>query len=170
MKKINNFDFFIEESYLESNYAPLYHFTDYWSLESILEDNEIKVGWVDNPFLDNSKKIISFTRNKDLDMSHYKNDLDIVICLDKNKLILDGYKLYPYDFFIQSGKESMSKSNLERKYPFEFEEASILDIKNIDKYLISVDFKRGTLFDSVKSVKILKKKNIPIYEDGRRLL
>lgn len=56
MKKINSFDYFIEESYLESNYAPLYHFTDYWSLESILEDNEIKVGWIENPFLKRNQK------------------------------------------------------------------------------------------------------------------
>lgn len=91
-------------------------------------------------------------------MNYYKNELNIILCLDKNKLIIDRYKLYPYDFFIHSGKESLSKSNINRKLPFEFEEACIDNIKNIDKYIIYVDFLNGSLYDSYKSVNILKKK------------
>ena len=64
MKKVNNFDSFIDESYLESNYAPLYHFTNIFYLEPILEENELKVGWFENPFFKNKSKIVSFSRNK----------------------------------------------------------------------------------------------------------
>jgi hypothetical protein len=84
-------------------------------------------------------------------------------------MLLDGYKLYPYDYFIQSGKEIHTKSNILRSKPFEFEEASNVDIINIDKYIIYVDFLEDSLFDSSTSINILKKKNIPIYEAGRRL-
>jgi hypothetical protein len=86
---INKFDMFIEESYLDSNYVPLYHFTTEWSLESILEDNVLKTGWVENPFFKEKEKIVSFTRNKDLKMIHYKSDLNTFLCIDKNKLIID---------------------------------------------------------------------------------
>jgi hypothetical protein len=84
-------------------------------------------------------------------------------------MMIDGYKLYPYDYFIQSGKEVHSKSNILRNEPFEFEEASVRDILDIDKYIICVDFSEGSLFDSSESINILKKKNIPIYEAGRRI-
>ena len=103
-------------------------------------------------------------------MNHYKNELNIIICLDKNKLLVSGYKFYPYDFFIQTKKEKLAKSNKDRKYPFEFEEALPVNIINLDNYIISVDFLNGSLYESYKSVNILKKKNIPIYEDSRRLL
>jgi hypothetical protein len=166
---INNFSIFIEESYLESNIAPIYHLTTYWSLESILEDNVLKTGWIDNPIFNKKMKIISFTRESKLNISHYKNDLDIVICIDKNKLISDGYKILPYDFFINNKDELYPKSDIRRSKPFEFEEVSLKDIINFDKYIISVDFLKKSLYRSYKSVNILKSKNIKIYEEGRRL-
>lgn len=166
---IYKYDNFIDESYLSSNFAPIYHFTNHWSLESILEDNKLNTGWVENPFFKEVAKIISFTRNKNLDISYYKDDLDIIICLDKNKLLLDGYVFYPYDFFIQSGREIYSKSNIKRRNPYEFEEATKSNIENIYKYIIYVDFLYDSLYKSYKSVNILKEKNIEIYEAGRRI-
>jgi len=166
---INKFDMFIEESYLDSNYAPLYHFTTEWSLESILEDNILKTGWIENPFFKVKQKIVSFTRNKDLKMTHYKSDLNTFLCIDTNKLIIDGYKLYPYDYFIQNKKESLPKSNINRSEPFEFEEASKKNILNLDKYLISVTFLDDSIYSSYRTINILKSKNIPTYENNRRI-
>jgi hypothetical protein len=170
VNQIDNFNSFIEESYLDSNYAPIYHFTNNFYIDSILEDNELKVGWFENPFFGKKVKIISFSRSNKLDLSHYKDNINVILCLDKNKLIINGFKLHPYDFFIQIGKETLPKSNKERKQPYEFEEATLKNISNIDKYLISIDFLNGSIYDSYKSVNILKKKNIEIYEDGRRIL
>jgi hypothetical protein len=168
--KIENFsNLSLDESYLKSNFAPLYHFTYDWVLESILEDNTLKTGWVENDFFDKKIKIVSFTRERNLDLSHYKNDLNIIIELDKNKMTLNAYKFYPYDFFIQTKKEKFTKSDLRRKQPFEFEEASIKDIVNIDKYLLSVTFLNDSIFNSYKSVNILKSKKIPIYENNTRV-
>ena len=164
-----NFNDFIEESYLESNFAQIYHFTNNYYLLTILRENVLKVGWFDNPFFGKNVKIVSFTRNNKLNVGNYKTDLNVILCVDKNKMLLDGYKLYPYDYFIQSGKEIHTKSNILRSKPFEFEEASNVDIINIDKYIIYVDFLEDSLFDSSTSINILKKKNIPIYEAGRRL-
>ena len=93
----------------------------------------------------------------------------MILCFDKNKMLLDGYRLYPYNYFIQSGKEYYPKSNVLRSNPFEFEEATNVNITNIDKYIMYVDFLGESLFDSSESINILKKKNIPIYEAGRRI-
>ena len=167
---MSNFQDFLEESYLESNFGPIYHFTNSYYLYSILSENILKTGWFENPFFGKNLKIVSFSREKNMNIDEYKADLDIIICINKNKMIIDGYKLYPYDYFIQSGKEKYSKSNILRTKPFEFEEASKIDISNIDKYIMFIDFLKDSLFNSSNSVKILKKKNIPIYEDGRRIL
>lgn len=167
---IYKFDkFSIDESYLESNHAPIYHLTNNFNLEFILDENELKLGWVENPFFNKKIKIVSFTRNKNLDLSHYKESINVILSIDKNKLIIDGYKLYPYDFFVNIGKENLPKSNGNRKYPYEFEEASIKSISNLDNYLISVDFLYESFYNSYRSVNILKNKNIPIYEAGRRI-
>lgn len=160
---------FLEESYLDSNFAPLYHFTNNYYLLNILKENILKVGWFDNPFFGKSVKIVSFSRINRININNYKNDLNVILCLDKNRMIIDGYKFYPYDYFIHSGKETYSKSSIYRFEPFEFEEASVDNIIDIDKYIIYVDFIEDSLFDSPDSINILKKKNIPIYEAGRRI-
>lgn len=159
----------IDESYLESNYAPLYHLTTNWILESILEINKLNVGWIENPFFNKKMEIISFTRNQNLNLTYYKDDINVIIKIDKNKLIKRGYKIYPYDFFIQSKKEIYPKANIKREMPFEFEEAVIVDIKNIMDYIISVNFLEDSLYDSYKSVNILKLNSINIYENERRI-
>ena len=165
---IKQFFKFIEESYLKSNKAPLYHFTTLNGFLNIIENNIIRVGEYDNIFKGGNIKFISLTREGKLDLNHYKIDIDIRLELDKNELS-KKYKIIPYDFFIQSGKENKPKSNIKRKEPFEFEEIILEDIKNIDKYIISVNFRNDSIFDKPvgKILKILKHKNIKIYENGK---
>lgn len=74
-------------------------------------------------------KIVSLTRNKKIDFSYYKPYLDVIIELDKNKL-LKKYKIIPYDYFIQSGKDDKTKSNPNRNF-FESEEIILYDIVDI---------------------------------------
>lgn len=83
-----NFKDFIEESYLESNFAPIYHFTNSYYLLTILRENILKVGWFDNPFFGKKIKIISFARNNKLNIGNYKIDLNVILCFDKNKMLL----------------------------------------------------------------------------------
>jgi hypothetical protein len=167
MKYIKDFENkFIDESYLLSNYSPLYHLTDVYFLDSIIDDNCLKVGWVDNHFFGKSMKIISLTRNPKMNLSHYK-DFDVIIELDKNELIKNGYKIYPYDFFIQSKKEDLPKSNKDRKSPFEFEEAITKDVSNISKYIISVNFLGNSIFEIPSLSKKIKEKNIKVYKNGK---
>ena len=165
---INNFNNFIDESYLESNNAPLYHYTTTYQFIEILESNILKMSTFDNPVNGNKIKIVSLTRNKNIDLSYYKPYLDVIIELDKNKL-LKKYKILPYDYFIQSGREDKPKSNINRKEPFEFEELVLNDVKNIDKYILSVNFRNDSIFDKPvgKILDILKSKNIKIYENGK---
>jgi hypothetical protein len=55
-----NFNDFIDESYLESNFTTIYHFTNNYYLLTILRENVLKVGWFDNPFFGKNVKIVSF--------------------------------------------------------------------------------------------------------------
>lgn len=139
MKKIKDI---LEESYLKSNFAPLYHYTDVWCLEKILNDNILKIGWYDNIFKDIKIKFISLTRNKDLDFSHYRK-INIRLCLDTNKL-KKFYKIIPYDFFIHQNKTKFGKISSQirknEKTPYESEEIILSDIQNINEYIISIDF------------------------------
>ena len=47
-----NFYEFIEESYLDSSKAPLYHYTNIYSFFKILNDDKLSVGFFENPFLE----------------------------------------------------------------------------------------------------------------------
>ena len=150
---------FIEyfESYLKSNFSPIYHLTNDYYLLEILKSNIISKGWTENPFFGKKIKIVSLTREPSFRLS-FKEDSNIVIELDKNKMIMDGYRFIPYDFFIQSGKEDKPKSNTNRKQPFEFEECLKSDITNIKKYIISVNFTSDLFYtkSSIDSIKLLK--------------
>lgn len=163
-----NFYEFIEESYLDSSKAPLYHYTNIYSLFKILNDDKLSVGFFENPFLDKSIKFVSLSRNPNLDLSHYKMDLDVVIELDVNKL-KNSYKVIPYDFFIRSGKTKYTKSDLRRKEPFEFEEIILKDIENVTSYILSVNFKDDIILLPIFTniFKILKKNKIKILKDGK---
>jgi hypothetical protein len=163
-----NFDQFIEESYLDSSKAPLYHYTDIYTFFKILNDNKLNVGFFENPFLDSSVKFVSLSRNPDLDFTYYKFNLDVVIELDNNKL-RNNYKLIPYDFFIKSEKTKYSKFDTRRKEPFEFEEVILEDINNIISYILSVNFRDDSILLPVFTniFTILKKNKIKILKDGK---
>lgn len=166
MLNLLNFELFCE-SYLESNYAPLYHNTDYLSFIDIINDNELKCSSNPNLFDGEIVSMVSLTRKKDLDLSYYNPYLEIEIELDANKL-RNKYKLIPYDYFIHNNREKLSKSNINREYPFEYEEMVLVDIDNVMNYIISINFKNNIIFNkSIQTIiPILKNKNIILYNDG----
>lgn len=165
--KINNFYNYIEESYLDSNFAPIYHKTTTYDFYKIINENTLRTSEVKHPFNNKLIKIISFTRNPKLDLSYFKFFLDVVIKLDKN-LLNKNYKIIPYDFFINTNKEKFPKSNILRKEPFEYEEIILKDIDNFMDYIISVDFENNTITDRqvAMTLPILRKNNIEIYNNG----
>jgi hypothetical protein len=158
------------ESYLESNHTPIYHLTNDYYLLDILKSNKISRGWVDHPFFGKKLKVVSLTGNSKFRLS-FKEDSDIIIELDKNKMIIDGYNFIPYDFFINSGKETRSKSDLRRKEPFEFEECLTIDINNIKKYIISINFTSDSFYsrNNLESIKILKVEKIKVLKNGTEI-
>ena len=93
---IINFNDFIDESYLDSNYAPLYHFTTMWSLKDIFKSNSLLLGYYDHIINGKKTRILSLTRSRLFKMN---KDLEVKICLDKDRLI-NNYKINPCDFFL----------------------------------------------------------------------
>lgn len=154
MLKIKCFEEFINESYLKSGFQPLYHWTN--SIEQILESDTLKLG---NPAIRfNNLKSISLTRNNlygDVGGSYR-------LCLDQNKLRLDGYKPYSLDelgLYRKELPDKDKKQNFPKKFmgdpkrytkqniykynefsgmEFEFEERIFKDIKNLGKYIITI--------------------------------
>ena len=133
---ILDFTDFVEESYLDSNHAPLYHFTTIWHLKDILETNKLSVGYYDHLVNGEKTKIVSLTRDKNFNINY--KEFEVKICLDKQKLI-SNFKINPYDFFSVS-KGDLKKWDLNRINPFENEEVINYDIKNINKYILYIDF------------------------------
>jgi hypothetical protein len=136
---IKDFFDFIDEGYLDSNHAPLYHFTDNWYLRRIVRTNSLQVGFFEHDINSDSdkKNIVSLTREKNFKILH--KNFTVKICLDKNKLV-NGYKISPYDFFIKNGTEIYSKWNTKRIKPFESEEIVYYDIDNLNRYILYIDF------------------------------
>ncbi len=132
------FDQFLDESYLDSNHAPLYHKTDTFALESIIDSDTLNMGIYDNPYGNKEIKMISLTRNKKLDMSNYRMTLNTIISLDKN-LLKNSYEIIPYDFFIHSHKEIFPKWDINRKENFEYEEIVLVNITDLHKYLLEIE-------------------------------
>jgi hypothetical protein len=165
---INNYTDFIEESYLNSNFAPLYHRTTSYQIFDIINTNVLKMTNFNNPFKDEKIKMVSLTRNKYLNLEYYKPFLDVNIELDRNKL-MKIYKIIPYDFFIHSKIEDKPKSNTKRESPFEFEEIILKDINNIMDYIISIDFQNNSILDRPVAfvLPILRNRKITIYNDGK---
>lgn len=128
---VKDFVDFIDESYLDSNHVPLYHFTYTWSLVGIFKSNVLSLGHYDH----NSKRILSLTRDKNFDIPH--REFEVKLCLDKDKLFYN-YRTNPYDFF--SDKPDKKKWEIGRKNPFESEEFVDCDIRYLDKYILYVDF------------------------------
>jgi hypothetical protein len=139
-----NFNEFIDESYLDSSKAPLYHYTNIYSLYKILNDDKLNIGFFENPFLDKNIKFISLSRSPNLDLSYYKMDLDVVIELDNNKL-------------------------RDRKEPFEFEEIILKDIEGIKSYILSINFIDDSILLPIfiNILPILKENKIKILKDGK---
>ena len=98
---MKDFEEFVDESCLKSNFAPLYHFTDITTLKDILKDDILKIGYYDNPYFGDNIKFISLTRNKDFELHRKYN---VRLDLDQDFLKND-YSIVPYDFFIQSKSE-----------------------------------------------------------------
>ena len=165
---ICNYLDFSEESYLDSNFAPLYHKTNTYDLYHIIISNVLKMTNFENIYSGKVIKMVSLTRNKNLNLDYYKPYLDVNIKLDRNKL-MKKYKIIQYDFFIHNNKENKPKSNIFRSSPFEFEEIILKDVKNILEYIISIDFLNDSIIDKqiADIIPILRSKNIIIYNNGQ---
>lgn len=160
----------IDESYLESGKAPLYHYTNIWTFFKIINENKLKVGIFENPYLNKKIKVISLSRNPNLDLSYYRDDLDTIIELDSN-LLKNKNKIIPYDFFIHNRSENKPKSKISRISPVEFEEILFNDLDNITEYILSVNFIDDAILLPIFSniLPILKKNNIKILNDGKEI-
>jgi len=155
------------KSDLISNHAPLYHFTNSFYLIDIINDDVLSKGWFQHKVRNKNTSIVSLTRNKNFNITYYKNDTNIRICLDSDKLRHD-YSIIPYDFFINSNTEHLPKSNPNRKSKYEYEEICSNNIYNIHKYIISIDlikyvmeYENGSLDLPIKKLLNLNK-NIKI--------
>ncbi len=132
---IRGFLDFIDESYLDSSNAPLYHFTTTWSLNQILKSNELSIGYFDHKIGDKILKIVSLTRDKNLNIDN--KEFELKVSLDKNRLV-NRYKLRPYDFF--GAKSDRKKWEIDRVNPYESEEITECNIKDLNQYILYIDF------------------------------
>ena len=160
IKKFN--DFVLEElAYLSGHRQPLYHFT--FSLKGVLDSDMLRMG---NPTRGTfgKTKSISVTRNPD-----FAEHGHIFIELDNTKLYNDGYKAIPIDEWAwskQGTPNPLAKGRNFNKSKFaevvagkrgtkhglktlqhkvgtletEFEERFFTDIKDLGKYIISINF------------------------------
>ena len=153
--------------YLADNYAPLYHLTMVNDLYDILKRNILKRNKFTITIMNGEYNIISLTRTKNFNFL-YNQLCDCIIELDKNKLS-QNYKIYKYDFSINSKQEDKAKSNIHRKLPFESEEIILKDIKNIERYILSINFLNNSIYDSksISIIKLLENKNIKILKNGK---
>ena len=156
-------------NYMDKTYIPtLYYICDVRDLNSIINDNILKRGYIMNQVNGKMLNIIYLTRFKKMNLNEYKEFNYCVIKLDKNKLS-QNYKIQNYDFFIHSKQEHKPKSDIGRIKPVEFTEIILKDIKNIDKYILSIDFIDNSLLYiiDVEILKSLNKKNIKILNNGK---
>ena len=158
-------NFSVYESYLESNFAPLYHYTAPFEFIEIIKTNTLNVGFYDNIFNKKKIKILSLSRSKKLNFDYYKPFKDVIIELKTHKL-RENYKIYKYDFFIHRGIEIYTKSIPTRIQPFEFEEIILTDVHNIIDYISSITFKNNSikLIDE-NTLNVLNQNNINLYDE-----
>jgi hypothetical protein len=157
-----SFKEFIIESYLNSSKAPLYHITTASKLIDIFDSNTLNIGIIKHPTEKGDLEILSLTRDLSLDIPHI--DRDVIICLDKDKLS-HNYKFIPYDFFIHTNKEIHKKWEKDRINPFESEEISHKNIKNLNKYIIYIEFESLEFYKKYyekKLIDYINKYNIDI--------
>ena len=102
----------------------------------IINDNSIIRG--DYHLLNgNEVRTLSLTRNPNL--IAINNSSDVIFCLNKD-ILTTKFKVYPYDYFIVNKREYEKKFSPKRIEPFEYEEALDKDIKNLNKYLLYINF------------------------------
>lgn len=163
-------DFIIDESFLKSGRAPLYHFTYSYYLNTILNENRLKIGDIDNPIKNEYYKIISFTRDKNMISPEHRKDMNVRLEFDTEKLRND-YRLIPYDFYIHQKSETNPKSSILRIKNVEFEEVCLRNIDNLNKYLTKIEFiveNDSEYYLSIVNLKnyLLKYSKIEIYYNG----
>ena len=112
-------------------FGVLYHYTEEWQLEKIIQSNTLK-----GP--------VSLTRSQDSAVKDWMGDVPIIV-LDKDKL-RNNYKIRPYQSYDDVGE-----------YEDEMEEVIDRNITNLDKYIIKVILPNPT--PEIES--LLKEKNIP---------
>lgn len=155
MKNILNFNDYINESYLKGGRQPLYHFTSSYHLEKILESDLLRPS---KPVkkTHGHEKSISLTR-----FIGYKDTLGLLIKLNYDKLLNNGYRSYPIDEVgwtgvkrkkkvnfnksnfntIKSGKKGTAHNLNLPKEPImetEFEERIYKPIQKLGKYIIDI--------------------------------
>jgi len=124
----SKYDDDLNEKYLDSNYPPLYHYNPY--LEKILEDDILLKK---SPY--KGKDCICFTRNPQYT---YEKNTFRRLKLDQNKLRLDGYVPKSIDEFSYLDDPWDRKLHYRGHAEWEFEERIYKDIKNLGKYIISI--------------------------------
>jgi hypothetical protein len=155
---IKKFDDFLNEAYLKGGRQPLYHYTFLGRLSLIIESDTLKMG---NPARPKGSKATCVTRSPYF--SHDGANLETRIVLDYDKMRKDGYKSHPFDEVGTVTKTSKDLNLIKSHFPsikkgkrnvhhvldlpkigtgleVEFEERIYQDIKNIGKYIISIDF------------------------------
>lgn len=160
---ILKFKEFVNESYLEGSRAPIYHYTSLYNLNGILDSDLLKMGrMVREP--KNNRMAIALTRNPYFTHDGYVRESPRIV-LDLDKLKNDGIISYPVDEIgiaqkqsdgnhtdnfsksgfsnIKSGKRGTAHNlDLPKDYimEIEFEERIYQNIKNLGKYIISIEF------------------------------
>lgn len=120
--KIQRFDQYINESYLESSRAPLSHSTSIWSALDIINSNRLEPS--------TAKNSISFSRSP----SYTFFDHPVSFVFDAEKLGTK-YKITPFDFMQHSAR---TKANPSRSGSFEYEETINKPVDNLDKYITEI--------------------------------
>jgi len=128
-----NYDNYINEGYFRQN---LYHFTTLYPLKKIFEEDKLDLGYYDNPVNGENKRTLSLTRNKNFKLERYST---LILEFDGDLLYQD-YKIIPYDYYMQSGKETKTKSDPNRKHIVQSEEIILKPLYDVHKYLVSVEF------------------------------
>ena len=120
----------------------------------------MKIGGFEHPTEIGSSNILSLTRDINFRLDHRDNE--VIICLDKNKL-LNNYKIIPYDFYIQTNKEVYKKWEIGRNR-FENEEILYKEIKDLNKYILYIEFLNIDIYNEYKIqiLNYIKKYNIEI--------
>jgi len=157
---IKKFEDFINEAYLKGGRQPVYHFTSTYGLQGILESDILKTS---KP----SRQSHGYDKSISLTRSIYYGDSlnDFCLELDSDRLLRDGYKIYPVDEWawkggkpnkvaikdfnfiksnfpeVKSGKRGTKHGLDLPKNPIletEFEERIYKNVENIGKYIIKI--------------------------------